>query len=113
MARKILSATALSLLIAAQAVHAETKEECAGRVDQLMQAGAVNDLTVKGGTVVVVVDEASWKLVDFAVKSALAAAIDCAILGPDMVLPEISFRSNMTNNVLGTSTNGKLVVEPN
>lgn len=102
---------ALLIVQAMPPAQAKTQDECVATVDKIIEAGIITDWKIKGGTIVMIVDEATWKQMDYATKSALASEIDCAIAGPGYLVPEISFRSNMTNNVVGTSENGTLTVE--
>lgn len=87
-----------------------TQEECGIYLDDLTKQGLLTDVQGKNGRPVIVVSEAAWSRIDYKAKVGLAKICNCAAVGPGMVLSSMEFRSNMTNQVLGTWDLGQLSI---
>jgi hypothetical protein len=86
------------------------KQDCENRWLQAERAGIVLGTRSAGGVPQVVVDEDTFRSVDFATKSGFAETLNCAAYGDGRSFAAIEFLSNRTNRKLARWTAGRGLV---
>jgi hypothetical protein len=112
---KLTGTTPGTISAAAPAKVAETPPkgdpECLKRWLKAEKSGITYGEGMVDGHMEVMVDEATFRSINYQTKVGLASTFQCAVVGNSHELTDVRFVSNMTGKVLATWSLNKLTVE--